>query len=317
LNKMEAHSLELSEFDNNDITSSTYLSNIIITQESLDTVPAIFQSKRKERKSFVWYPENGEEYQEQGKWRWRCHRCSNIKDAATFSDTSTRNMIWHLKQVHGITKDNPDGLSNQEKSRIHNVFNNTLPQIIFNQDIFKQLLIRWITINNISFRQIEDPTFRDLLAYLSACTASFIVLNKALPSSGDTIRNWILCAFYNARTSLIQQFQQYNNIVHFSFDLWTSPNHRAFLGVVGQWVDTTGNLKAALLGLRRFKGSHSGENIATHFWEIIQDFKLTKQIGYFTLDNASNNDTAMKIIQDYHTAIGLSFNPIKRRLRCF
>ena len=306
---------------NDDTTSSVFSSkhppSSPVDRNSSDTISPIFQRKRKDRKSFVWLPENGEEYHEKGKCRWRCRRCSNLRSIATFSDASTRNMIDHLKPAHGVTKENPEGLVSQAENRIRTAFSNTLPRITFNQDLFKQLLLRWVTTNNISFRQVEDPTFRYLLIYLCACTSSFTALNKAMPSSGDTIRKWILDAFLSARTDLIHEFQQSHSVVHFSFDVWTSPSHRAFLGVVGHWVDKTGALKAALLGLRRFKGAHSGENQASLFWNVALDLGLTRRIGYFTLDNASNNDTAMEAIQSYHRDMGLPFDPIKRRLRCF
>ena len=45
---------------------------------------------------------------------------------------------------------------------------------------------------------------------------------------------------------------------------------------------------------------------------VIKDFGIkNKQIGYFILDNATNNNTAiMAIIKEF------DFNPIKRRLCC-
>lgn len=106
-------------------------------------------------------------------------------------------------------------------------------------------------------------------------------------------------------------------MVHFSFDLWSSPNHRAFLGIVAHWVDTAGNLHGLLLGLRRFHGAHTGSNQACHFWSVVEDFQITRKIGYFTLDNATNNDSALIEISTLLSNIGIAFDPIKHRLRCF
>ena len=105
--------------------------------------------------------------------------------------------------------------------------------------------------------------------------------------------------------------------MHFSFDLWSSPNHRAFLGVVAHWVDASGSLHGSLLGLRRFLGPHTGSNQAGHFWTVAEDFNLTRKIGYFTLDNATNNDSALIEISYFLSNISISFDPIKRRLHCF
>lgn len=41
------------------------------------------------------------------------------------------------------------------------------------------------------------------------------------------------------------------------------------------------------------------------------------KIGYFTLDNASNNDTALVQIAAYLAERGIKFNSLERRLRCF
>ena len=146
--------------------------------------------------------------------------------------------------------------------------------------------------------------------------ASHTVIRKALPHSGTTIRNWILDHFLQTKL-IVKKNLEGTKIVHFTFDLWTSPNHRAFLGVVGHWVDECGSLHGVLLGLRRFIGSHSGANQASHFWEVVKDFAITHHIGYFTLDNASNNDTALEEISLRLSYLNISFNPVKHRLRCF
>ena len=105
--------------------------------------------------------------------------------------------------------------------------------------------------------------------------------------------------------------------VHFTFDLWTSPNHYAFLRVVGHWVDNGGTLHSTVLGLGRCRGRHIGENQAIHFWEVATRYKLVDKIGYFTLDNATNKDTALRFIKNYLGEIGIPFDPVSRRLRCF
>ena len=69
--------------------------------------------------------------------------------------------------------------------------------------------------------------------------------------------------------------------------------------------------------MKRFRGRHTGENQARHFWVVVETYHLEEKIGYFTLDNASKNDTAMKCIQTYLQNCGISFDPVTRRLCCF
>ena len=91
-----------------------------------------------------------------------------------------------------------------------------------------------------------------------------------MPSSGDTIRKWILDAFLSARTDLIHEFQQSDNVVHFSFDLWTSPNGMAICGVIGHFIGPQNKLTNLLLALRKMLGAHSGEDIVEVLVDVLE-----------------------------------------------
>lgn len=69
--------------------------------------------------------------------------------------------------------------------------------------------------------------------------------------------------------------------------------------------------------MRRFRGRHTGENQAACFLEVVHPYRITEKIGYFTLDNASNNDTALQYIARHLKEQDISFDPVHRRLRCF
>jgi len=53
---------------------------------------------------------------------------------------------------------------------------------------------------------------------------------------------------------------------------------------------------------------HTGENQAEHFLEIIHSWDILFQIGYFVLNNAFNNDTAVFYIAKYLSSLNISFN---------
>lgn len=82
-------------------------------------------------------------------------------------------------------------------------------------------------------------------------------------------------------------------------------------------MDASGLLHGLLLGLRRFLGPHTGANQAGHFWQVAEDFSLTRKIGYFTLDNATNNDSALVEISSLLHNIDVFFDPVCQRLCCF
>jgi hypothetical protein len=68
---------------------------------------------------------------------------------------------------------------------------------------------------------------------------------------------------------------------------------------------------------RRLLGAHTGDNIAGCVWAVVEDFNLQRRLGYFTLDNASSNDTAMEALAGKLHDLGIDFDPQERRLRCF
>jgi type IV pilus biogenesis protein CpaD/CtpE len=70
--------------------------------------------------------------------------------------------------------------------------------------------------------------------------------------------------------------------------------------------------QAIVIGIPEQTESHSGDNIATQIISTIKDYGIQpNQIGYFMLDNATNNDTAMEAIADE-----FGFDAKQRRLRC-
>jgi len=142
-------------------------------------------------------------------------------------------------------------------------------------------------------------------------------LNLTLLRSSTTITNWILDTFRIAKAQLIVLLSKVPYKIHFSFDLWTSPNHRSFLALVAHWVSSEGNLIAATLGFQRLQGPHSGANQADLISKMLLSYQLTGKLGYFTMDNASNNDTALAEIQHLSQMEGIKFDANERRVRCF
>jgi len=140
---------------------------------------------------------------------------------------------------------------------------------------------------------------------------------RALPSSTNTIKAWILEQFHRSQQSLARCFRRSRSKVHFTFDIWTSSNYRSFLGVVAHWMDTDYKLQSTVIGMRRINGRHNGENLAACFLDVVEPYSIIDKIGYFTLDNASDNDTALHNIAQHLKDLDITFDPIHRRLRCF
>jgi len=61
-------------------------------------------------------------------------------------------------------------------------------------------------------------------------------------------------------------------------------------------LDQSGSLHHGLLALRRLFGAHSGENQAEILWLVVTEYQIQNSLGYFTLDNASNNLSTLRCL---------------------
>ena len=74
-------------------------------------------------------------------------------------------------------------------------------------------------------------------------------ISKLLPKNGDTICNWILKEFKVRQSELIEALKFSKSLVHFSFDLRTSPHHQSIPGIVEHYTNSKGKNITRLLGL--------------------------------------------------------------------
>ena len=84
------------------------------------------------------------------------------------------------------------------------------------------------------------------------------------------------------------------------------------LGVIAHYIDSSYCHQTVLLALTPTYGSHTGENLSDRLVHVINDYEITKSIGYFIADSASNNDRAIDLL----AANILPINPLRQRLRC-
>jgi hypothetical protein len=109
---------------------------------------------------------------------------------------------------------------------------------------------------HIALTCVESEAFRDWVLYI--CLA----LDKYLVASGDTIRRWIMKEFVRQRSEIKKELATARSRIHVSFDLWTSPNSKGLVGVIFHYLDKNLKVCSLLVGMKRLKGAHTGENIA-------------------------------------------------------
>jgi hypothetical protein len=68
---------------------------------------------------------------------------------------------------------------------------------------------------------------------------------------------------------------------------------KAINGVTAHFLKAKGKCRTILLALTEMEDVHSGKNITANTLRIIQDYGFENNVGYFVLDSASLNDTAV------------------------
>ena len=249
----------------------------------------------------LWHVSSGEYY-------WLCKQChvrkrtinGSLKPPVFKVSDSTTAAINHLKKVHNIDQkgteqkqypgplDNWTGNGSSQAAAIHNAF-----AAGFDHNHFRALLFDWIISDNVAFRQLDSDKLRQLLIYLNPRCAPFVPCRTSTSRTVAKIHDKSVGVITETLATSITK-------INLSFDLWTSGNKLALLGLCAHFIDKNGNPITTLLALPRQTGRHTGLRIADTVSAIIAAYNLEDKIGYFTTDNASSNETCMKQLANEH-----------------
>jgi hypothetical protein len=186
--------------------------------------------------------------------------------------------------------------------------------LLFSPEVFRGKLLRFIAVLHMSFRIVERDKFRDLMLYASP----HLRHDSTLLKSGGSISLSLVTAFLACQTIFISMLQSCGTTVHLSFDLWTSPNKYAFLGVVCHFIDSQWQARTVLLAMKPLYGSHAGVNMAQLVIHVIQCYGIHRLLGYCVMDNEPDNDTTLREISSWLSSEKAVFlDADKHGLRCF
>ncbi|XP_044715230.1 Ribonuclease H-like protein [Hirsutella rhossiliensis] len=177
----------------------------------------------------------------------------------------------------------------------------------FNSKGLRVLLLDWITYHNLPFDIVNTERFQRLLLYGN------LLLDATHIPSGKTLLRMLESEYRGAVGPVTEVLRTARSQVHFSFDGWSSKSYTAFLGINAQFIDHDFAQHRILLGLRPLSGKHNGASLADEVADTLAFWQVNNPdtVGYFTLDNAANNDTCMEDLAFEH-----GFSPEERRIRC-
>ncbi|KAF6528329.1 hypothetical protein HZS61_008631 [Fusarium oxysporum f. sp. conglutinans] len=289
-----------------------------------------FTWSQRVRDTNSWAWEYGYDIQKGNDRKWVCKICirKNTLKPKTFTSTGIQNTLNHLYDDHricapeGKTKSasqlRAEGRKAKGQSSIAELMkldtNKPREQAIangfiknFDKKHFQRLLMEWIVEANLSFETAEHDKLRKIFAYLNPCVK---LCDANL--SATSIRRKIVASYEQHKTKVMEVLQSSPGLIHVSFDGWRSGNRHALYGIMCFFQDEKNKPRKIVLGVPEVSTRHSGTNIAAEVLEIIDSYGIKNKIGYFTLDNAENNDSAMAVIGGE-----LGFDGRKRRGRCF
>ncbi|KAM0742707.1 hypothetical protein ACQRIT_002884 [Beauveria bassiana] len=260
------------------------------------------------------------------KLKWICADCFargfKKKSDFCFICSTGVSVKKHLRDAHGIQAPNDAVcrrggllLQNQTIARFAGAdFENPGDQFLmsklrgqFNVKGLRMLLLDWITYHNLPFETVNAERFQRILLYGNP------LLDSALLPSAKTLLRMLKSEYAGAVGPVTEVLQNARSQIHFSFDGWTSKSCTSFLGINAQFVDRNFNQHRIFFGLRPLGGRHTGTSLANEVCDTLAFWRTDDldRVGYFTLDNAANNDTCMKNI-----AFELGFCATERRIRC-
>ena len=181
----------------------------------------------------------------------------------------------------------------------------------FNQQAYREAIIGLLTRRRMPFSAVEWSEMKDLAL---ACNPA---IEDLLITSRRTTVRYIASNYELYKGQIRYSLSSAISPIHISSDLWTSPHRHSLLAVCAQWVDPDYQLQKALLGLPECRNSHSGEKQADLILGVLTEFEIQSKLGWHTGDNATSNDTCLKVLECRLLAEHqVDFNAKQRRIRC-
>ncbi|KAG7416674.1 hypothetical protein Forpi1262_v015182 [Fusarium oxysporum f. sp. raphani] len=169
------------------------------------------------------------------------------------------------------------------------------------------MLVELIVSSNQSFSFAENPILREIFGYLNP---SVSIQHANL--SATAVRYKIIQEYNRHKQKVIEVLRDSPGALHISFDGWTSRNKLALYGIACFFRDEKNRPCKIMIGVPEAH-RHFGSTIGGEVLDVLHTLGVSpEKIGYFTLDNAANNDTAMEVI-----GAELGFDGRLRRGRCF
>jgi hypothetical protein len=166
-----------------------------------------------------------------------------------------------------------------------------------------------------------------LRAFLSTGLAFNAVANKHLRATWKQLKKDIkipcratlrrrLDKYYESVKKAIKTRIPKSTKVSLAIDSWTSPNHLAFLAIIGYFITPDWELKEVMLGFENLPEGHTGKEQAEVVHQCLERYGLQRQLGAVTSDNATVNETVNAEVAKLLQVEGVAWDPVQNKIGC-
>ena len=137
-------------------------------------------------------------------------------------------------------------------------------------------LVDFITSSLQPLSRVDDPAFRSMI-------------HKAQPAFTMPSRKYLSTKLLPEKTAQLHSriSDRLKNVhsICLTVDIWSSRGMRAYIGITAHYI-LDYKLESVMLACKRFKGSHTAENILVTYQHIVANFGIEHKIGTVITDNA-------------------------------
>jgi hypothetical protein len=176
----------------------------------------------------------------------------------------------------------------------------------FDVQAFQYAAVTWLVENNHPLCEFETSSFRRMIEFANPEAAD------ALWSSHNSVASFVMRLYHHMEPQVIAVLSSAVSKIHISFDGWTTKGgKRGFFSIIAHFCDASGTVRDLPIALPQLTGAHTGERIAEVVAKTLKTFNINSNLGYFVLDNAYANNTAITKLAKLY-----GFEARHCRLRC-
>ncbi|KAI3855645.1 hypothetical protein MKX03_030502, partial [Papaver bracteatum] len=259
--------------------------------------PEVSGSKKQKRTSWVWG--NFETSFDVDGIEWaKCNYCEGGKyKVGPGKDYGTWNLNYHLPRCDKYKKTLETGQSGQHSLDFPSNPGDEkqMVGVRFCQEECRRALIKFIVMDEQSFRIVEGEGFKEFCRYLEP--------RFKLPSRMTVYRD-ICKLFVSEKANLVNYFKVNMVRVCLTTDTWTSIQNYNYMVVTAHFIDVHWKLHKRIICFCLIT-SHGGEHIGRTLEKCLIEWGL-ERVFTITLDNASANQKAIEYVKERVVSWGSS-----------